>query len=73
MVSNVDQLPAKSSAGSSELEFGFGQSRLVVEQDGREFLVPYVPEIVREVSLEQGAIIIDPPAGLFDDERRVEE
>lgn len=50
-----------------ELDFGSGQTRLVLEKEGRELLVPYVPEIVREVQLEQGAIILDPPEGLFDD------
>lgn len=66
-------LDCQSAAGEvfgrvTELEFGFGQSRLVVELDGREFLVPYVPEIIREVDLDRGVIIIDPPAGLFDED-----
>ena len=65
-------LECRSAAGEvfghvTELDFGLGQSRLVVEQDGHESMVPYVPEIVREVDLEKGIIIIDPPAGLFDD------
>ena len=50
------------------LDPGQGQSRLVVQRDHREFLVPYVPEIVREVDLEGGFIIIDAPAGLLDDD-----
>ena len=50
------------------LDPGEGQSRLVVRAGDREFLVPYVPEIVREVDLEGGFIIIDAPAGLLDDD-----
>lgn len=66
-------LECRSAAGEvfgrvKELEFGFGQTRLVVEQDGRDFLVPYVPEIISEVDLHQGIIVIDPPAGLFDED-----
>jgi 16S rRNA processing protein RimM len=44
------------------------QSLLVVRRDRREFLVPYVPEIVREVDLEGGRIVLDPPRGLLDDD-----
>jgi len=47
---------------------GEGQSRLVVRSGEREALVPYVPEIVREVDLEGGFIVIDAPAGLLDDD-----
>ena len=50
------------------LDPGQGQSRLVVRRNHREFLVPYVPEIVREVHLEGGFIIIDAPRGLLDDD-----
>jgi 16S rRNA processing protein RimM len=50
------------------LDPGVGQTRLIVRSGRREFLVPYVPEIVREVDLDRGIIIIDPPAGLFDDD-----
>jgi 16S rRNA processing protein RimM len=49
------------------LDPGEGQSRLVVRRDDREFLVPYVPEIVREVDLEGGFVIVDAPLGLLDD------
>lgn len=44
------------------------QSLLVVRRDRREYLVPYVPEIVREVDLEGGRIVVDPPSGLLDDD-----
>jgi 16S rRNA processing protein RimM len=47
---------------------GEGQSRLIVQRGRREFLVPYVPEIVREVDLDNGIVIIDAPAGLLDDD-----
>jgi 16S rRNA processing protein RimM len=47
---------------------GQGQSRLIVRRGEREYLVPYVPEIVREVNLDGGFIIIDAPPGLLDDD-----
>ena len=50
------------------LDPGEGQSRLIIRQGHREHLVPWVPEIVREVDLEGGTIIIDAPRGLFDDD-----
>lgn len=45
-----------------------GQRRLVVRRDHREFLVPYVPEIVREVDLERRRVVLTPPRGLLDDD-----
>jgi 16S rRNA processing protein RimM len=50
------------------LDPGEGQSRLIIRAGDREFLVPYVPEIVREVNLDGGFIIIDAPRGLLDDD-----
>lgn len=50
------------------LDPGQGQSRLIVRRESREFLVPYVPEIVVEVDLEQGHVVIDAPKGLLDDD-----
>jgi 16S rRNA processing protein RimM len=47
---------------------GGAQSLLVVRRGRREFLVPYVPEIVREVDLESGRVVLDPPRGLLDDD-----
>jgi 16S rRNA processing protein RimM len=44
------------------------QTRLVVRRGQREYLVPFVPEIVREVDLEEKVVILDPPPGLLDDE-----
>jgi 16S rRNA processing protein RimM len=50
------------------LDPGESQSRLIVRREEREFLVPYVPEIVREVDLDGGFVIIDAPPGLLDDD-----
>jgi 16S rRNA processing protein RimM len=50
------------------LDPGEGQSRLIVRCGRRERLVPYVPEIVREIDLEAGSVIIDAPRGLLDDD-----
>ncbi|MGD8439327.1 MAG: ribosome maturation factor RimM [Holophagae bacterium] len=47
---------------------GPGQRRLVVRRGRREFLVPYVPEIIKDVKLEDGVVIIDAPPGLLDDD-----
>jgi len=44
------------------------QRRLVVRRGQREFLVPYVPEIVIRVDLEDGHIEVDAPRGLLDDD-----
>jgi 16S rRNA processing protein RimM len=49
-------------------EPGSHQARLVVRRGNREWLVPYVPEIVREVDVEAGTAIIDAPPGLLDDD-----
>jgi 16S rRNA processing protein RimM len=46
---------------------GPGQRRLIVRRGRREFLVPYVPEIVTDVDLEAGIVTIDAPPGLLDD------
>ena len=45
-----------------------GQRRLVVRRGRREFLVPYVPDIVAEVDLDEGVVTLDAPAGLLDDD-----
>ena len=52
----------------SGVEPGPGQSRLIVRRGRRDFLVPYVPEIVRSVDLERRRIVLEPPSGLLDDE-----
>ena len=50
------------------LDQGPGQTRLIVRRGRREFLVPWVPEIVREVDLEGGFLVLDAPPGLLDDD-----
>lgn len=50
---------------------GEGQSRLLVRREGREFLVPYVPEIVTNVDLDRGVATLNPPSGLLDDDVEV--
>ena len=42
------------------------QDLWVVERDGRECLVPAVPEIVLEVNVRERRIVIDPPEGLLE-------
>lgn len=39
----------------------------VVEREGREFLLPAVEEVIVEVDLAKGVIVVDPPPGLLDD------
>jgi 16S rRNA processing protein RimM len=46
---------------------GPGQRRLIIRRGKREFLVPYVPDIVRGVDLERGVVTLDAPPGLLDD------
>ena len=38
----------------------------IVADQGRELLVPAVPEIVVDVNVAQRRIVIDPPEGLLD-------
>lgn len=69
-------LTARSASGESYGEVTAvdpegGQVRLVIRAGRREFLVPYVPEIVKEVDLEAGSIILDPPRGLLDDDAAI--
>jgi len=40
----------------------------VRRDDGRDVLVPFVTEIVPEVDLDEGRVVIDPPPGLIDPE-----
>jgi 16S rRNA processing protein RimM len=39
---------------------------LVVEDDGRQSLVPFVAAIVPAVELDAGRVVLDPPEGLLD-------
>jgi 16S rRNA processing protein RimM len=36
--------------------------------DGRTFMLPYRREFVPDVDIDRGRLVIDPPAGLFDEE-----
>lgn len=45
-----------------------GQTRLVVRRGRREFLVPWVPELVQDVDREQGTVTVRPIPGLLDDD-----
>ncbi|MBS2962820.1 ribosome maturation factor RimM [Actinocrinis puniceicyclus] len=38
----------------------------VTRPDGREVLIPFVEEIVPEVDLDEGTVLVDPPAGLLE-------
>lgn len=43
------------------------QDLLVIEtSDGDEVLVPFVAQLVPEVNIDEGFILVDPPEGLFD-------
>ncbi|WP_026818282.1 ribosome maturation factor RimM [Arthrobacter castelli] len=49
------------------------QDLLVIEtSDGEEVLVPFVAQLVPEVNIDDGFILVDPPEGLFDVNRPAE-
>ena len=50
------------------LETDGGQTRILVQRGSREFLVPWVPELVTEVDLEAAYLVIDALPGLLDDD-----
>lgn len=54
------------------LDQGPGQARLVVRRGRREYLVPFVPQIVTSVDREAGRVVVDAPPGLLDDDGAVE-
>lgn len=45
----------------------------VRSEEGREVLVPFVAEIVPEIDLEAGRVLVDPPAGLLSDADSTDE
>lgn len=45
-----------------------GQTRILVRRENREYLVPWVPELISQVDLEGAFIIIRNIPGLLDDE-----
>jgi 16S rRNA processing protein RimM len=48
------------------VDSGGGQDLWVVAHEGRERLIPAVPEIVVDVSVADRRIVIEPPDGLLD-------
>jgi 16S rRNA processing protein RimM len=49
-----------------DMLLGSNQDCLIIEAGSERYLVPNVPEMVREVDLEAGRVVIDPPQGLRD-------
>ena len=49
-----------------DMLLGSAQDCLIIEKNGERYLVPFVPDLVRRVSIEEGTIEIDPPEGLLD-------
>jgi 16S rRNA processing protein RimM len=49
-----------------DLLLGEAQKCFIVEDGSRRFLIPNAPEVVREIDIENGFIVVDPPEGLFD-------
>jgi 16S rRNA processing protein RimM len=45
----------------------------VRSEQGREVLVPFVSEIVPEIDLDGGRVLVDPPEGLLTDEDQPQE
>ena len=50
------------------LDTSGGQTRVIVRQGEREYLVPWVPAIVTKLDREGGVLVLDPPPGLLDDD-----
>ena len=50
------------------LDWTGGQTRAVVRRGEHEYLVPWVPAIVKKVDREGGVLVLDPPPGLLDDD-----
>ncbi len=50
----------------TRIERAGGQDLWVVRADGREHLIPAVPEIVTDVDLSARRVVIRPPEGLLD-------
>ena len=48
------------------VEHGGAQDLWVVAGDGREHLIPAVPDIVLDVDVAAGRVVIRPPEGLLD-------
>lgn len=53
----------------ADLLFGAAHEQLVVEYQGRTVRVPFVEEIVPEIDIPGGRVVVAPPEGLFEDEQ----
>lgn len=63
------QTPEGESLGEiSGLQTGSAQDLLLVRYEGRTVMVPFVHQLVPVVDVEVGVVVIDAPAGLFDDD-----
>lgn len=49
-----------------ELIKGNAQDQLIIRGEGRNYIIPLVPEIVIGIDYEEGRIELDPPKGLLD-------
>lgn len=49
----------------TDLIVGVAQDRLVIECGGDEIQVPFVEEIVPDVDIDAGRVVLDPPYGLL--------
>lgn len=52
----------------SGIQNGAAQDLLLVRYEGRTVMVPFVHQIVTDVNIDAGYVIIDAPGGLFDDD-----
>ena len=48
------------------LQMGAAQDLLLVSYEGQRIMVPFVRQLVPEVDVAGGRVVIDPPPGLFD-------
>ncbi len=46
------------------------QDRLIIHDGDIERMVPFVPELVVSIDLEQGVVVVDPPEGMPEAKRR---
>lgn len=56
----------------TDLVPGAAQDLLLVDHRGREVMVPFVRQLVPGVDVEAGRIVIDAPAGLFDESEAID-
>ncbi|MGH8958069.1 MAG: ribosome maturation factor RimM [Acidimicrobiia bacterium] len=62
----VRDLSGRSIGRVSNVDDSLDQARLLISTPGREVEVPFVDELVPEVELEQGYLVLAPIPGLFD-------